>query len=71
VHIIGGIDDRSSPDQYRFLRHLASFELPRLLTGHSPTVIVILDGVQHVKLGRAALGGDPANVVAWINKRSE
>jgi hypothetical protein len=45
VHIIGGIDDRSSPDQYRFLRHLASFELPRLLTGHGPTVIVILDGV--------------------------
>jgi hypothetical protein len=24
-----------------------------------------------VKLGRAALGGDLANVVAWINKRSE
>jgi hypothetical protein len=45
VHIIGGIDDRSSPDQYRFLRHLASFELPRLLTGHRRTVIVILGDV--------------------------
>jgi len=41
VHVIAGIDDRSSPDQDRLLRHRASFELPRLLTGHRTTVIVI------------------------------
>ena len=36
VHIIGGIDDRSSPEQYRFQRQLDPFALRSIIDSSSP-----------------------------------
>src|ERR1041385_739533 len=59
MHIVGGIDDRSSRDEYCFLRHLRSLWIcPRLLTGHCPTVIVILNGVSTCETRRPSAGYD-------------